>query len=218
MASADGRVVGVVSFALRPADEAGVLLWLHCLEEDQAIAGALIDHVLGHCGQRTVYAFDMATALSFAGLPVTSRRGTYKALESAGFTGQEAWSYLHLRLDTLRPRPYAVADLTESVNPAGWRIRLRERDGTRIGEALVSLPVAGATVLEWMTLQPGRHTLGHILLEQCLAHLTDRGVREVVTLRETPSYSETQHDPVRQLYLQAGFHEIDQLHTYTRRP
>ncbi|MFJ4866098.1 GNAT family N-acetyltransferase [Streptomyces sp. NPDC088748] len=218
MASTDGRIMGVVSFAIRPADEAAVLLWLHCLEEDQAIAGALIGHLLGCCGRRTVYAFDMATALSFAGLPVGRRRGTCRALERAGFSRQETWSYLHHRLDTLRPRPFEVADLTESANPPGWRVRLRERDGTRIGEALVSLPVEGTTVLELMTLQPGRHTLGHILLEQCLAHLADRSVREIVTLRETPPDSEAQHDPVRHLHLQAGFREIDQLHTYTRRP
>ncbi|MCY0932146.1 hypothetical protein OTB20_39485 [Streptomyces sp. H27-H1] len=218
MASTEGRIVGAVSFAVRPADGVGVLLWLHCLAEDQAIAQALIDHTLGHCGRRTVYAFDLATAFSFAGLPVGRRRGTRRALEMAGFTRQEGRRYLHHRLDTLRPRPYTVADLTDSANPPGWRVRLRERDGTRIGEALVSLPVEGTAVLEWMTLRPGRHSLGHVLLEQCLAHLADRSVREVITLLDTSPDSETQHDPVGQLHLQAGFHEIDQLHTFTRRP
>lgn len=218
MTSAEGRVVGAVSSAFRPADGTGVLLWLHSQEDDQVIAHTLIDHTLQRFGRRTLHAFDMATALSFAGLPSRTRRGTCRALETSGFTRQEGWSYLHHRLATLRPRLYAVADLTESTSPPGWRIHLRERDGTRIGEALVTLPVGDTAILEWVTLHPGRHALSHIQLEQCLAHLADRGIREIVTLRTTQPDHETHHDPLRQLHLQAGFHETDQLHTYTRRP
>ncbi|WP_169317150.1 hypothetical protein [Actinacidiphila oryziradicis] len=49
-----GRVRGVVSYAKRPGDGAGLILWLHAEEEDQAVAEALVGHALGQLGPRTV--------------------------------------------------------------------------------------------------------------------------------------------------------------------
>ena len=64
-----GQVVGVVSYAARPRDEAGLILWLHCREEnrhgeDQAVAEALVAHALPELGPRRVYAFEFASALT----------------------------------------------------------------------------------------------------------------------------------------------------------
>ncbi|MGP4001376.1 hypothetical protein [Streptomyces sp. 8N706] len=85
-----GQVLGVVSYATRPRDGAGLILWLHCLEEDQALTGALIDRVLDRLGRRTVHAFEFASALSLGleGLPVRNRPAIHRALEAAGFSGK----------------------------------------------------------------------------------------------------------------------------------
>ncbi|MFK0238657.1 GNAT family N-acetyltransferase [Streptomyces vinaceus] len=214
-----GEIVGAIGWAVRAQGGDGLLLWLHCAEDDQMIAGVLVRHMLEQAGRRTVHAFQAPTAISFAGLPVRNRRGTAVTLEAVGFSRQDGWSYLHHRLDTLRRLPYEVIDITESADPYGWYVRLREKDGTFVGRAVVSQPVEGTAVLEWITLTPQPDGTGHILLQHCLAHLADRGVRELTLLLDTPA-DHTDHSwgPVRDLHRQAGFHEIDQLHPYTRRP
>ncbi len=88
------RVVGVVSYATRPGDEAGLILWLHCRnenrrEENRPAAEALVAHALAKLGPRTVYAFEFASALTLGleGLPVRYRPVIREALEVAGFSG-----------------------------------------------------------------------------------------------------------------------------------
>ncbi|MFJ4866840.1 hypothetical protein [Streptomyces sp. NPDC088748] len=143
------------------------------------------------------------------------------ALEASGFSRQDGWSFLHHRLDTLQQLPYEVIDITECASdPYGWYVRLRDKNGTNLGRAVVSRPVEGTAVLEWITLAPEPDGSGHLLLSQYLAHLADRGVHELVVLLDT-SADHTDggsHGPFRELHQQAGFKEIDQLHPYTRRP
>ncbi|MFF8848320.1 hypothetical protein ACF08N_37710 [Streptomyces sp. NPDC015127] len=112
LVSADGAILGAVSYGVRSGDGAGMLLWLHCLEDEQSLAEVLIRHTLAQLGRRTVHAFAGSTVLAPAGLPVRNRLGTRRALEACGFSGTDRWRYLHHRLDTLSPRPYAIADLT----------------------------------------------------------------------------------------------------------
>ncbi|MCY0923545.1 MULTISPECIES: hypothetical protein [unclassified Streptomyces] len=216
---ATGEVVGVSCWAVSERDGEGLLLWLHCVEDDQRVAGVLVEHILEQAGRRTVHAFKMPTAIGFAGLAVRNRRGSAAALEAAGFSRQDGWSYLHHRLDTLRPRPYEVIDITECADPYGWYVRLREKDGTLLGKAVVSRPVEGTAVLEWIALAPEPDGSGHVLLEQCLAHLADRDVRELVVLLDT-SVDDPGHGGglAGDLHYRAGFHEIDHLYTYIRRP
>ncbi|MFI8294076.1 GNAT family N-acetyltransferase [Streptomyces sp. NPDC085614] len=218
LASAGGQVLGVVCWAVRSSDDAGMLLWLHCLEDEQPLARALVRHVTGRLGRRTVHAFAEPTALAPAGLAVRNRPGTRRALEECGFSGTDRWRYLHHRLETRSGRLYAVADLVECPDAQGWHLRLRERDGTCIGEAFIAWPVDGTTALEWVRLAPGRYRLGHVLLEQCLDHLADRGVREVTAHLAAPGEDRPYLDAALELHTAAGFTEIDQLHTYTRRP
>lgn len=214
-----GEVVGVSCWAVREEDGEGLLLWLHGVEDDQRIAGVLVELILEQAGRRTVHAFKVPTAIGFAGLPMRNRRGSAMALEAAGFSRQDGWSYFHHRLDTLRPRPCAVIDITECADPYGWYVRLREKDGTPLGKAVISRPVGGTAVLEWITLAPEPDGTGHVLLEQCLSHLADRDVRELVVLLDT-SADDPGHSggSARDLHQRAGFHEIDHLYTYTRRP
>ncbi|MFF3404328.1 GNAT family N-acetyltransferase [Streptomyces sp. NPDC002659] len=216
--SAGGEVLGAVCHATRVEDGAAVLVWLHCRDDDQALAQALINHTLVQLGRRTVHAFTESTAMSLAGLPFRNRPGTRRALEASGFSGRDQQRYLHHRLDTLSPRLYVLADLTERPDAPGWYLHLRERDGTCIGQAVIGPPVEDTVMLEWITLAPGRQRLGHILFEQCLTNLADRGIREVTTCLDAPNSGQPARDAVLQLHEAAGFHEIDQLHTFSRRP
>ncbi|MFK0239128.1 hypothetical protein [Streptomyces vinaceus] len=213
-----GEVVGVISWALREQNGDALLLWLHCVEDDQQVAHVLVRHMLDQTGRRTVHAFGTPTAMSFAGLPVRSRRGSAVALEALGFSRQDGWSYFHCRPGTLARLSYKIIDITESPDPYGWYVRLRTSDGTYIGKAVVSRPVEGTAVLEWITLDP-EHAAAHLHLRQCLAHLADRGIRELTVLLGTPAdVASHNHSPAAELHRQAGFQEIDQLHPYTRRP
>ncbi|MER7577907.1 GNAT family N-acetyltransferase [Streptomyces sp. NPDC126514] len=217
LVSAAGTILGAVSYAVRAGDNTGVLRQLHCFEDEQSLAQTLIAHALARLGRRTVHAFAESTALAPAGLPVRNRPGTRRALEACGFSGTDQWRYLHHRLDTLSPRLYALADLTENAD-GGWQLYLRERDGTRIGEARISAPVDGTVVLEWVALAPDRRHLGHILLEQCLTNLADRGIHHVTTCLQAPDDDRPHHEAAIHLHEAAGFTVIDQLHTYTRCP
>ncbi|WP_159395894.1 hypothetical protein [Streptomyces sp. 3211] len=216
-----GQVVGAIGWGVRAQDRDGLLLWLHCMEDDQMIAQVLVLHMLKQAARQTVHAFGAPTAISFAGLPVGNRRGTAVALEASGFSRQDGWSFLHHRLDMLEQLPYEVIDITKCASdPYGWYVRLRDKNGTNLGRAVVSRPVEGTAVLEWITLAPEPDGSGHLLLSQYLAHLADRGVHELVVLLDA-SADHTDggsHGPVRELHQQAGFKEIDQLHPYTRRP
>ncbi|MFD9624143.1 GNAT family N-acetyltransferase [Streptomyces virginiae] len=218
LACADGQVVGAVSWAERSADGAGALLWLHCLEDEQHLARALLQRAVTRLGRRTVHAFMDPTVLAPAGLPVRMRPGTRRALEECGFSGVDRWRFLHRHLDGRGDRLYAVADVVESPGLPGWQLQLRDRDGARIGEALVRLPVEGTTALQWVSLTPARRSAGNVLLEQCLAHLADRGVREVTAILPAPVEGQPDLDAAFALHAAAGFTEVDQLHAYTRRP
>jgi hypothetical protein len=92
-----GTVVGVVSYAVRPRDGAGLVLWLHG-REDPTVIGFLLDRALGRLRDLPVAdAFDFATALGLGleALPVRHRAATRAALEHRGFSGRELWRYLH---------------------------------------------------------------------------------------------------------------------------
>ncbi|MGH3800567.1 MAG: GNAT family N-acetyltransferase [Pseudonocardiaceae bacterium] len=231
-----GRVVGVVSYATRPRDEAGLILWLHGRnengrnenrhEEDQTVTEALVAHALAELGPRTVYAFEFASALTLGleGLPVRYRAVTRKALEVAGFSGRDLWRYIHRRLDA--PLPHQVPPLAEvspSMNPAGWQLTLREADGTALGEATVGRPIDGIGVLWWISIAPAarRRGLGRALLGQCFTHLAANGAREVIAYVDDdapPGDIERDRTAANHLYDQAGFAEVDRLHSFLRRP
>ncbi|MFF8847620.1 GNAT family N-acetyltransferase [Streptomyces sp. NPDC015127] len=217
LVSATGEVLGAVAWAVPAGDGPGLLRWLHCREDEQHLAETLIRHMLAQLGRRTVHAYTEPTVLAPAGLAVRNRPGTRRALEVCGFSGTDHSRYLHHRLDTLSRRLYAITDLTPCPEASGWQLYLRERDGTMIGEARISGPVDGTTVLEWITLAPQRRHLGHILLEQCLTNLADRGIHHVTTCLDAPGDS-PHREAVLQLHEAAGFTVVDQLHTYTRCP
>jgi ribosomal protein S18 acetylase RimI-like enzyme len=221
-----GRVRGVVSYAKRPGDGAGLILWLHSEEEDQAVAEALVGQALGRLGPRTVYAFEFACALTLGleGLPVRNRPATRRALEAAGFTGRDLWRYIHRQLDGPLPTDaYPVARVRESYDPPGWQLHLRESDGTLVGEATIGRPVDGTGVLWWISTNPAHRGrgLGRRLLRQGLTRLAAEGAREVIAYVDDdapPGDPEHDRTAANRLYDSMGFTELDRLWSFTRRP
>ncbi|WP_240677082.1 GNAT family N-acetyltransferase [Actinacidiphila soli] len=221
-----GWVRGVVSYAKRPGDGAGLILWLHAEEEDQAVAEALVGHALGQFGPRTVYAFAFASApsLGLEGLPVRNRPATRRALEAAGFAGRDRWRYLHRPLDGPLPTDaYPVADVCECADPPGWQMHLRESDGTLVGEATLGRPVDGIGVLWWISTDPAHRDrgLGRHLLRQCFTRLAAEGAREVITYVDDdapPGDPEHDRTAANRLYDSMGFTELDRLWSFTRCP
>ncbi|HKR50234.1 MAG TPA: GNAT family N-acetyltransferase [Pseudonocardiaceae bacterium] len=226
-----GRVVGVVSYATRPSDKSGLILWLHCRhdnqhEEDQTVTEASVAHALTELGPHTVYAFEFASALTHGleGLPVRHRPVTSKALAAAGFARRDLWRYIHRRLDApLTREAFPLAEISPSADPAGWRLALREADGTALGEAIIGRPIDGIGVLWWIGIAPTarRRGLGRALLNQCFTHLADNGAREVIAYVDddaSPGDTERDRTAANHLYDQAGFVEVDRLHSFLRRP
>ncbi|KWX05866.1 hypothetical protein TH66_00585 [Carbonactinospora thermoautotrophica] len=222
-----GRVAGVVSFAARPEDKAGLILWLHG-REDPAMVAALVGHALAELGRRpVVYAFEFASALTLGleGLPVRHRPATHRALVEAGFAGRDLWRYMRRDLAGIDSAQVEgqdpVATVTPCEDPVGWRLEVRDPQGALAGEATVGEPVDGIGVLWWIEVAPphrGRG-IGRALLRQALAHLAGHGAREVILYvdDDEPPGGERDRTAANALYDAMGFTEVDRLHSYTRR-
>ena len=226
-----GGVVGVVSYANRAHDGAGLILWLHCRdekshEEDLSVATALVARVLAELGPRPVYAFEFASALTLGleGLPVRFRAVTRKALDDAGFSGRDLWRYIHRRLGaSVASQVSSLTEVSPSMDPAGWQLTLRDADGTTLGQAIIGAPVDGIGVLWWISIEPParRRGLGRTLLEQCFVHLAANGAQEVIAYVDDdapPGDAERDRTAANRLYDQAGFAEVDRLHSFLRQP
>jgi ribosomal protein S18 acetylase RimI-like enzyme len=222
-----GKVLGVVSYSTRREDGAGLILWLHC-REDETVAEALVEHTLASLSSpRTMYAFEFASALSLGleGLPVRARPATRKALEAAGFSGRDVWRYIYQQLakfsDIVGSSSYPLAEITESADPPGWQLLLRDIDGTQVAEATIGRPVDGTGVLWWISTDRAHrgHGLGRRLLEQCFDHLASNGAREVIAYVDDdapPGDPKRDRAAANRLYDSMGFTEIDRLWSFTR--
>ncbi|MET7718542.1 GNAT family N-acetyltransferase [Streptomyces sp. NPDC005407] len=223
-----GKVLGVVSYSTRREDGAGLILWLHC-REDETVAEALVEHALASLNSpRTMYGFEFASALTLGleGMPLRARPATRKTLEAAGFSGRDVWRYIHRELakvsDIASSSSYPLAEVTECADPPGWQLLLRDTDGTQAAEATVGRPVDGIGVLWWISTDPayrGRG-LGHSLLEQCFDQLTSNGAREVIAYVDDdapPGDPKRDRTAANRLYDSMGFTELDRLWSFTRR-
>ncbi|MGX8904604.1 GNAT family N-acetyltransferase [Streptomyces netropsis] len=215
-------IVGVISCAVRPKDDTGLILWSHC-REDAAVAEALIAHVLTELSPRPVEAFQFATALTLGleALPVVHRPATRAALEDAGFTGERLWRYMHAGLPrTGLPCAQDVQVVPDPERETSRQLRVR-RGGRTVAEAVVGDPVRGVGVLWWIEVTPearGRG-LGRLLLGSALETLTALGATEVVLYvdDDEPPGGERDRTAANALYDSAGFTEVDQLWSYSRR-
>ena len=213
-------VVGVVSYAVRPKDGTGLLLWLHC-REDARTADTLISHVLAELGPREVHAFHFASALSLGleALPVRHRPTTATALEHAGFTGQRLWRYMRapLPVDGL-PRLADVRVGPEPGDKDAWHLEARQDDRT-LAEAVIGTPVQGTGVLWWIGVLPDarRQGLGRAILGSALEVLAERDATEVILYvdDDAPPGDDRDRTAANSLYTSAGFEEVDRLYSYT---
>lgn len=211
-----GQVVGVVSYAIRPRDGAGVVLWLHG-RENRGVIDTLLDHTLSRLGKRPIEAFSFATALGLGmeALPVQHRPATAAALTDHGFLGSDLWRYMRVDLPvTGLPRTSYTVLRDED------RLTLTVRDGaTPLGEATIGQPVQGIGVLWWISVEPAarRRGLGRALLGSALDLLTELGAREVILyVDDDEPGGERDRTAANRLYEQAGFVEVDRLLSYKR--
>jgi len=228
-----GQVVGAVSCTIRPADGAGLVLWLHC-REDATAAETLIAHVLTVLGSRPLSAFGFASTLGLGlkGLPVRHRPATRRALTATGFSDRSPWRYLHRPLGAAVRCGYPLAEVEPCAQPPGWRLSLRETSGDLVGKATIGCPVDGIGVVWQISVEPphrGRGA-GRAVLAQCLAELWDKGAREVITYvgadvlptkaPPPPWTGDPEHDHAAadRLFGTSGFTEVDVLRSFTRCP
>lgn len=216
---ARGRVIGVISWARRPKDDTGLILWLHC-REDADTADVLIHHALAALGPCRTEAFHFATALTrgVEALPVDHRPVTHAALSRAGLTGEFLWRYLLIDLPALHlPRADGVRARPEPGDDHAVHLEMHER-GRIVAEAVVGLPVEGVGALWWIGVLPdvrGRG-IGRKLLGSALETLHASGAASVflyVEANTTPGDGD--RTAATALYRSAGFTEIDRLYSYS---
>ncbi|MET8682227.1 N-acetyltransferase [Streptomyces sp. NPDC004647] len=219
--NAAGNVVGVISYAIRPKDREGLILWLHC-RESPTVADALVSDALTYFGPRTVHAFHIASALTMGleALPVRHRPVTHDALNRAGFSGLDLWRYMRADLPARGlPQLTAVTIGPSTDDKDAQRLEVRER-GKTIAEAVVGRPVEGIGVLWWIEVQPSARGrgLGRAMLGTAMEHLATLGAAEVVLYvdDDAPPGNERDRTAANSLYESAGFLEVDRLYSYTR--
>jgi len=221
LVGSDDRPVGAISHARRSRDAAGLILWMHGREQPDTMAG-LIHHALERLSDaRTIHAFDFASALTIGleALPVRHRPATAAALRSCGFEGRDLWRYMHRRLPA--PELPHITPVEVTSSEPGTR-QLTVRDGDQVAaEATIGLPLSGIGWLQWISVAPAhrRNGLGRGLLGTALDMLTGLGAREVILYVDDDDpdpRSERNRAAANRLYDNAGFREIDRLHSFFR--
>jgi GNAT superfamily N-acetyltransferase len=218
-------VVGVVSFAHRERDGAGVLLWLHAREEP-VVADVLVRHVLAQFGDHvTVYGFPFATALTLGieALP-SRRRATTRVLIGHGFTGSDLWRYMARDLSAAEDLDVAAPVGVELVcrvsdDPEGWTITAAW-NGRVLGEATVATPRSGVGMLCWLGVSDSERGqgLGRVLLYRALDQLRRAGARQVILYVDDDQEPGGDRDrsAANHLYDRCGFVQIDRLISFVR--
>lgn len=222
-----GGVQGVVSYALRPPDDTGLILWAHCREQ-APVARALVDHAVAALAPRAVDAFHLTSALTLGleCLPVRHRPDTRAALVRAGFADHRRWRYLRRGLPAAElPRvPGLLVGPGPDGDPRKRQLTVRDERGEAVvAEALVGAH-GGYGALWWIGVEEharGRG-LARRLLGSALATLTDDlRATQVILLLDDDDTDATAQDirdrtAAAALYGRAGFTEIDLLHAFTR--
>lgn len=215
----DGGVAGVISYATRPRDGRGQVLWLHAAE-DRSVIGTLLARALqtlGDCPVIEAFSFAADLTIGVEALPVRHLPATASALLELGFTAEDLWRYMHRNLP--------AADLPRASNvevstPEPGTRQLTVNDGGKIvAEATVGVPIAGIGVLWWISTVPEARGAGYgrALLGSALALLTELGAREVILyVDDDEPGGERDRSAANTLYDSCGFIEVDRLHSYRR--
>lgn len=223
LCDADGVICGVVSYARRPRDNAGLVLWVHGREERHVVEG-LLDRAIDELdGARSLEAFEFACALSVGleGLPSRHRPVTRSALMARGFVEADLWRYMHRLLPAPEVPVAAEAHIAPDSEQPGWVIELLASGGTRVADAHVSVAAPGLGVLWWIGVDPAhrRQQLGWRLLGTALDVLCRAGAREAILFVDddaAPDDPERGRGAANALYDRAGFTEVDRLCSYRR--
>lgn len=208
-------LAGVVSYAHRSTDGAGVILWLHG-REDTEVVRLLTDHAVGAMGEvTTVDAFPFATALGVGleALPVRHRPVTHQVLLDRGFHGRALWRYLCRKLPAPGLLPRGGRIRVSPVEDGRRRLTLHSADRV-LGEATVGVPLAGVGVVWWVEVHPSTRGvgLGRTLFGSALDVLARAGATEVVLYVDDGGPGGTpDRAAARALYESAGFEEVDRL-------
>jgi ribosomal protein S18 acetylase RimI-like enzyme len=212
-------LAGIVSYAWRPKDRCGIILWLHT-REDQAVAEQLILTAWNAmAGAKTFEAFPFATALT-AGLEALPRRhrpATHATLHGAGFKGRDLWRYMHLKMERDRIIAPDIAVQIEKTSDQTWKLLSHEIGG----EAHVEIFSPGLGVLWWISIDPKLRGLkgGSKMLNASLNHLLAEGAKEVILYvddDESGPGQERDRTAANRLYEKTGFQEVDRLFSYRR--
>ncbi|MFJ8018577.1 GNAT family N-acetyltransferase [Streptomyces sp. NPDC096339] len=216
-----GGVTGAISWALRPHDDTGVILWLHC-QENVETADALIGQAVLRFGRRPIQAFQFATALTrgLEALPRRHRSVTHDALERAGFIGRCQWRYLMIDLPAPGlPRAEGVRITPELGDDRACRLQVRMGERP-VAEAVIGLPQERTGVLWWIAVMPDtrRRGLGSALLGSALDVLRSHGATAVFLYVEadSPIGGDSDRTAATAMYRSAGFIEVDRLYSYNR--
>lgn len=218
-----GLIHGVVSYAHRARDDAGLILWLHG-QEQPAVIDALLDHALNQlAGAVSVEAYEFATALGVGleGLPVRHRPVTRQALLAHGFVEADLWRYMRRTLPATDLPLAEGADIAPDSARPGWVVTLPGADGAKCGESEVSIAAPGLGVLWWISVEADHRGqgLGQSLLGSALDVLHREDVREVILFVDDdapPDDPERGRGAANALYDRAGFIEVDRLCSYRR--
>jgi ribosomal protein S18 acetylase RimI-like enzyme len=215
------QLVGVVSYAIRRSDRAGIVLWLHG-REGASLVESLLAHALAALdGAATHHAFQFASALGLGleGLPVRHRPVTDAALRRAGFHGVDLWRYMRRELPAPELSGQPVATVRPTEDRTGWRLEVQTPTGMVIADAEIGEPVDGIGVLWWIGVHPGHRAkgLGRALIGQSLKLLAERGAHEVILfVDDDESGGERDRTAANRLHDASGFEEVDRLSSYTR--
>ncbi|MFE6714026.1 GNAT family N-acetyltransferase [Streptomyces sp. NPDC057695] len=211
-----GRVLGVLSRAVRPQDHTGLILWMHCGKTPE-VARALVHHALtalADCRRWEAYQFASALTLGLEGLPVTHRPAVHAALTSAGFIARDEWRYMRRSLPAS-----GLPRLEVDVEPVleGWRLTAGE-EGRVQAQATVGL--SGTTgVLWWIGVEQAARGrgLGRAMLGSALDFMSARGAHEVILYVDDASGDpEQDRTAANVLYESARFVQVDRLFSYQR--
>lgn len=217
LSDAAGTPIGVIAYARRPRDGAGVILWLHA-REVPAVVRRLLDHALAEltgCSEVEAFSFATALGLGLEALPVRHRPTTHAALTERGFAGSDLWRYMRRDLPATGLPTCSYRTRREEDR----RVLEVERDGRVVADATIGDPVDGIGVLWWIGVGPAARGegLGWRLLGAALDLLAGLGARQVILYVDDDAPVD---DPDRSraaanaLYERAGFTEVDRLWSY----
>lgn len=212
------RVAGVVCCRVRPADGAGLIVWLHG-REDFGVMAALVALARARLGRRPLYACTgPATATGIPGLPVEHRPTTAQALMAAGLSPVSAQRYFLRDLTTAPPAPpgYPLAEITAITTPLGWQLELTDTDGSHIAAAILRAPTPETAdmAVVWQLAVRTEHRRKGVathLLAQCLHQAATHGAHHVTA--DAPDGD----IPAARLLATAGFLPLDTLTVYHHR-